>query len=392
MQFSKQFMSKIFLGVSAVVGMQGCNLTPTTEVKAEEENNIVVVEKKVYEAEPGLAPKQRFTKALGHLEVGETEMALAELNAYKVDIPNSTIVSKLLKQINTPSDVYYPEDFYTVELKSGTSLSTLSEKYLGSALDFFALAKYNGVKNARQVLIGQEIKIPKTQLARTVWEREENAGTSEDSLDSEAEDIADTEEALPAEDAVTPEEALEASEIEAQLLASQKAMTPEMIIQEVEVFNASGDYESAISNISKLLSLGGDPVAAESLIIESYTGYADNNVNSNPELASERYASVADIYARRGDEVEQYLYMSKAAEVDTQNSALIERTNLMKQTLVEKYHRQASSEFRRQELDPAIAHWDIVLRIDPTHDNAKVFRARAIELKERLQKISEESS
>lgn len=55
--------------------------------------------------------------------------------------------------------------------------------------------------------------------------------------------------------------------------------------------------------------------------------------------------------------------------------------------LVQKYHKQALAAYRKQNLDQAIALWDKALAIDPNYEPALGYRARAMELKKRLNQL-----
>jgi cytochrome c-type biogenesis protein CcmH/NrfG len=46
--------------------------------------------------------------------------------------------------------------------------------------------------------------------------------------------------------------------------------------------------------------------------------------------------------------------------------------------------------FRQQELDKAIALWDEILALDPTHRLAPGYKARAVEMKQKLEQIESE--
>ena len=56
----------------------------------------------------------------------------------------------------------------------------------------------------------------------------------------------------------------------------------------------------------------------------------------------------------------------------------------LRQQLVANYHQRAVVLYRDQHLDSAIALWDLVLAIDPGYEPAVIYRARALELKQRL--------
>jgi hypothetical protein len=62
---------------------------------------------------------------------------------------------------------------------------------------------------------------------------------------------------------------------------------------------------------------------------------------------------------------------------------------VLQKEIADKYHREGSSAFRRQELDLAIEKWDIVLSVNPDHSSAKLYRAQALELKEKLDNINQ---
>lgn len=51
-------------------------------------------------------------------------------------------------------------------------------------------------------------------------------------------------------------------------------------------------------------------------------------------------------------------------------------------------HREALNAFRAQNLEKAINLWDQVLELDPEHDNAGLYRAQAVELQNRLQRLN----
>lgn len=58
--------------------------------------------------------------------------------------------------------------------------------------------------------------------------------------------------------------------------------------------------------------------------------------------------------------------------------------------LVADYHRQALVHFRNQRLDEALALWDRALALDPGFEPALGYRARALELKRRLEHLERE--
>lgn len=54
---------------------------------------------------------------------------------------------------------------------------------------------------------------------------------------------------------------------------------------------------------------------------------------------------------------------------------------------IRRYDREANAAFQRQDLDRAIALWDRLLELDPDNERAKLNRARALDLQQRIRNI-----
>lgn len=54
---------------------------------------------------------------------------------------------------------------------------------------------------------------------------------------------------------------------------------------------------------------------------------------------------------------------------------------------IRRYDREANAAFQRQDLDRAIALWDRLLELDPDNERAKLNRARALDLQQRIKSI-----
>ncbi|MEH6542851.1 MAG: LysM peptidoglycan-binding domain-containing protein [Porticoccaceae bacterium] len=246
-----------------LVGCQGAGT-----IESEPETNVTQPSSPVtaqFIADPTLSTDERLREVFRQLELGEVGQAEAELDAYLVEKPGGKVAADLKRQINLGPNQYYPAESVDVILRSGESLSTLAQKYLGTAYQFYALAKYNGIAKANDLKAGQVVRIPLTDFAR-------------------------------------------------QALKNPQAVEAEPV--------QISDIESDID-------------------IE---GTADNAVAEElPVLEVQDLEATAD-----------------------------------------EYHKQASMAFRRQELDQAIALWDKVLEIDPSHQHAMSGRLQAMELRKKL--------
>ncbi|MEH6607134.1 MAG: LysM domain-containing protein [Pseudomonadales bacterium] len=296
-----------------------------------------------YVAEQGLSLQQRFKKALGYLEKGEYQQAKAELLAYQVERPKSDIVNDLILQIDMTSNEYYPEEFFEVTLESGESLSTLSKKYQGSVFQFYALAKYNDIASPNDINIGDVVKIPLTSFAKDAVAEASKPADVDDSNENMA----------------------QAEEDASEIIHSAESSDPESIVAAIE---AQGTV----------------PADQRPKAIEAYLSSANDILSTDPQLASLRYAFAGELLlvSKKPDLALEAYQDSIAA--DSNNGDAQEAYMQLEKELTDKYHRQASKAFRAQDLDRAIVLWDKVLVIDSEHTNARIYRAQAIELKEKL--------
>jgi tetratricopeptide (TPR) repeat protein len=79
--------------------------------------------------------------------------------------------------------------------------------------------------------------------------------------------------------------------------------------------------------------------------------------------------------------------LDQALTLDPQLKPSGPASEALRRELVTQDHQQAIVLYRDQHLDQAIALWDRVLVIDPEFEPAKIYRARAIELKRRLKQL-----
>lgn len=383
-------LSIVFMLGGCVATEPTATQTPVGEATEPAKTKIETPEE-VIQAQAGLTPKQRMTKALDALDKGQTQVAYAELQEYLVTFPNSPRANKLVNQIKTPISDFYPEDFFSIELESGQSLSTLSKKYLGSPWEFYALAKYNDIAVPNKVNIGDEIKIPLTQLARSVREKETLAAEEqadiaiENPVSSETDAITEKLEELEKEKALQDE----TTELNTEALLdniSDEVQSAASLQAEIETAIASQNYVQAYQKLKSLEEFEAPTVSLSDRVIG---GKAKALANENPQLSSQRYTELAEIYSQQQNELKAYENYKLAAETDPNNVIAKENMEMLKLDITSRYHREASVAFRQQALDEAIRLWGIVLDIDPEHTNASAYQIQAMELKDRLEALKQ---
>jgi tetratricopeptide (TPR) repeat protein len=79
--------------------------------------------------------------------------------------------------------------------------------------------------------------------------------------------------------------------------------------------------------------------------------------------------------------------MDQALDADPRLPPAGADARALRKQLVSVYHQRAIVLYRDQQLDQAIALWNRVLAIEPDFEPATVYRARALELKQRLKQF-----
>jgi len=328
----------------------------------------------VYTATPDLKPKERFKKAVKDLETGQAGQAKAELLQYLVDVPeNNKRAQALLSQIESPIEEYFPPESFTVVVGTGESISTLSQTFLGDALKFYALSRYNGIANPSQVSVGQTIKIPKTpQTLAAKDARDKGIVAKPAAPEAVLAAAVEKEEEQPVADAKAP----------------PARAVPKGTMERIRGMAASGNTDGAIKEIEANKIGAGLSTADATFVADTYLSSARSLQGSNPALAGARAQKAGDMYLRMGDKPDKALDAAQMASTLNPGGAGTQKLlTSAKTAAADRYYRSGLSAFRKQELDAAIKSWDKVLEIDPNHENAKLQRAQAIELKEKLSKL-----
>ncbi len=305
-------------------------------------------------AEPGLSADERLRKVMRKLELGEVAEARVELDAYLVERPDSKVAADLLRQIDVPPEEYYPAESFNVRLTPGDSLSTLAQKYLGTYYQFYGLAKYNSITQPGTLTVGQIVRIPLTESARLA--RQKPSGS-------------DQTVAYPETSAVQQ--------------PPQPTLNGWPAVSNLVLQN---NYQAAVA---KLEASSTPPSTAQELYlaVHAYTSNGAALAAANPELAARQYLKAAQLLENAEKTDEAYKSVQRSVQLDGDNAAADNLLQSLKVKLADDYHKQASTAFRRQALDEAIALWDKVLEIDPDHQYAISYRLQAIELKKKLSNL-----
>jgi tetratricopeptide (TPR) repeat protein len=297
-------------------------------------------------AQPGLSTQQRLRRALSLLEDGDEATARVELVAYMRDSSNSAIGRSLLRQIDTPPDEYFPAEYREVILRKGQSLSNIAKDYLGSAVQFHALAKYNAIDRPRRMFPGQIVKVPLTGAARTAF------ADLDDALDEPAAD------SLPLAETFVSESAE----------SINTGDTPPPSSQNTELAGSAASIPSP-TEATEVTAIPSTDSAAEKAVSAAQTSEEtlDGAAVSEALDSAEETVTAQELQAVAAMPVAE----EPAAQID-----------------VDLLHRRAINAYRAQDLDTAISLWDQILEADPSYEGARLYRSQALALKKRLNSLN----
>lgn len=399
----------------------------------------------LYQPEPDLTPRERLKKAISLLELGGAGQAGAELDAYLAEVPDSRLALDLKAQIAAdPVAALGPQHFlYTMQ--PGDSISSVAKRMLGDPLKFYILARYNNLENPSEIEVGQTIRVPgkappKAVALKTAAEKPQAAAKEPQQAVQDA--ALATAPAVPAKNAPAPAPAVPAkvapapapavpakeetreSDAAAQRLRAveTEAQAIERVLSTAEDYRGRGEHRSAINHLEEGLVEFPEAPVVRQVAVATYLDHADQLYGggrlTEAERALKRAAELEPGNAAVGKRLDQVARRQRAENLFVEASRFSNQ-NLpidafdtysevvklvpdhaeakkqlvsLKPKVAEAYHRQALTAYRLQELDKAVQIWDKVLQdIDPNYEPAKVYRAQAKELMERLENLSQTS-
>ncbi|MCG8124616.1 MAG: hypothetical protein N0E55_11755, partial [Candidatus Thiodiazotropha taylori] len=160
----------------------------------------------------------------------------------------------------------------------------------------------------------------------------------------------------------------EASEVRTQLASYYTEYANQLIRED--------DLESARQTLEKLIILDASDNNAINQLI-----YVED------KLEARKLLQKGENEERGGQYQTAYRTYGQVLTYDPDNQSAKESQIRVRNQLTDSYHRQAMQLFRRQELDEAIGFWNKILELDPNHTLAPGYKARALEMKQQLQRI-----
>jgi tetratricopeptide (TPR) repeat protein len=357
--------------VAVLFVLTGCQSAPEIKKPVHVEPVKKKVEEPIFVAEAGLSNQQRLSKSISQMELGNPGQAQAELEAYLVDIPDSKIANLLLRQITAPISELFPDEYQEIELQDGETISTIAKNYLGDALQFYSLARYNNFAEPGKLGVGQLVRVPLTANATEFIASQKEQKSEPPELDS-------------AEQAPVGEIP---SEIPEGLVTIDEQEFALSRIELLTVLLVDGQHEELFSEFEKIGETDGLDNKFVAGLAEAYSDSANGLRLTDEKLAGSRYLASAKLLLAIGDRKGAVEILQSSLQLNPGDIEAQELFSTTSAKLIDEYHSEASHAYRRQELDTAIGLWEWILSIDPNHEHALDYLVRAQELKNKMDKF-----
>lgn len=382
--------------ISALLWLTSCQTqTPVPEEPAQETPSPVAAP--IPPPEDDLTPSARVRRALQALQIGDQDSARRQLVWALQSKPSYQIAGDLLDQLDADPQEYLGEESFVYQVQPGDSLGKISKAFLNDPLKFVILARYNEIENPSLLRVGQSIRIP----GRLRPPEPESAEPTT---------------ASPSQPAPAPAGTLTTEAPVGKPGTAPSAPSREDVAPSIRSLYEAGDYREVIMIIE-----GHDSAhqsnESRKLLLNAYIAYANELIAKNDlsaarftlekalalapdneaigsaltivkgKLEGQRLFAEGRFLVEHGRLEEAHRSFSQALVNDPEHPSARQELEQTRQKLVDGYHREAMELFRRQRLDEAISYWDKALELEPTHDSALAYRARALEMKKRLRQI-----
>ncbi|MBI3774288.1 MAG: LysM peptidoglycan-binding domain-containing protein [Gammaproteobacteria bacterium] len=311
----------------------------------------------------GLSAREHVQNAVTALQYGQEANAKVDLEAALRLEPESKMAKSLMAQIQAdPVQYFGGQESFSYTVQSGDSLSTIARRFLDDPLKFHILAKFSDIADPSHLQPGQTIRVPGKKPPEALI-----APAVEDTRAQQAKRLYD---AAKYQDAI---ELLESGGAESgegrDLLVLSYIKFADELAQKANLLEAQNILEKAVT-----IQPNNDKLKKQLKQVEKQ------------REAARLYKSGMDAVAA-GDSAKALDAFTAVLKLDSSHEAAKKQIVSMKSDAVESMHKDAMTEYRKQNLDKAIDLWDRVLALDPSHELAKLYRARAVELKAKLEKL-----
>lgn len=263
---------------------------------------------------------------------------------------------------------------YSYTVRSGDTLGTIAQKYLGASQLYTELLDLNELKPSDSIYVGQKLLLPTNGL--TVPKNTElesakvtNKPAPNNSTDPELEKLLEAQEYEQALNWITNQPDL----AENQVLQGQLVDIALIQSKNLKRQQKNSDAEQLLSSLISEAPLS--KPNQKTLISELSTLKAEQEL-----ITAKRFSDQSKF-----DESYDILLVSwNQVGKPLENNILFTST---RNRVSEHYHQKALRHYRNQELDSALQYWDKILEINPNDDLALVYKDRVKALQNKLENL-----
>ena len=328
-------------------------------------------------------PKGRAQKLVLHatqmIQTGADGTAQAEIQeAVRLD-PDNKIAQSLLRQTIADPVAMLGSRYFLYTVQPNDTLSKIAQRFLGDLYQFYILARYNNIQNPSQLEVGTAIKIPGNAPASAPATVSPTPAESPPSVPKPKTDAKTLADARKLTQSGAYSQAIELLQRRLQDVPNDQPAEDLLVsarLGHAKQLREQGNEDAARQQLQQALTLqpGNTKVSAQLREIES-------------SLRVERVYQNGLQALQSGEREKAYAAFTETLKLNPRHAQAAQKAEEVRQDLIQHYHKNAMAAFHRQDLDSAIKEWDKVLVLDPDNESARLNRARALELRERIQKF-----
>lgn len=329
---------------------------------------------------PPASAEQMLSEAIDLMNQGLGQQALNRLREIQQRGAGSAMVTGLVRQITEPPEALLPGPYRRVTVAPGESLALIAGRELGDSLQFYALARLNGIEVPRQLPVGVELRVPSEPLRPRPAEAQiaQPGAGGEPPAEPEPSDESDIE--------------MVARYLEA---SDQREQARRMLIDALAGPDRSRDWLGLLESMTArhAMSAAADGRREAALVIIDQTLQA---------VPAARRADMAELVPLRSRlEAELLIERSRTAlsekrladavrlagqarRLQPESESIGAASSRIRQEFVETLHNRALTAWRDRNIDLAIRTWQALLAEVPDFEPASVYLERALELRQRL--------
>jgi len=351
--------------------------------------------------------KGYWRAAIKYLQTGNEDDARWALEKSLSLNSKNKIATELLYQLDVDAINALGGEYFEYKVQYGDSLSKLAKLYLDDSLKFYLLAKYNDISDPSRLVVGQVIHIPgikntleiepSTTSDKIASTNTENSGryrvdeklVSSDSVTLEEKKsntisaqspvvdlLKDVREMLAAGENLAVIELVENSDLDVKSNPEIMSVLVKAYYLEAKKLNSNQEYIESKLLLTRAIELEPDNTQVNMMLIDM------NEIDQLDLVFKKSLKAFAS-----NDLVKAYGLINQVLQAKPDHKQALAKREQIKKSLTSYYYKQALMAQRKHELDTAIEYWDEVLALDKNNDNAKLYRAKAVSLKVKLERF-----